>query len=175
MDHFENLVATVMETRGYWVRQSFKVNLTVEEKRLIGKHSMPRPEIDIVAYRPGEVIALEVKSFLDSPGVKLDDLIDEHTVPEGRYKLFTCTRYRDIVLQRLREDLNGRVEDGVSLRLGLAAGKVYADKQSEVRQLLEHRGMFFLSPKEIRDTLRELADGGYENDPAILAAKVLMR
>ena len=36
MDHFESIIATLLEAEGYWVRRSFKVNLTQEEKRRIG-------------------------------------------------------------------------------------------------------------------------------------------
>ena len=39
MDYFEGMIKTLLESDGYWVRQSFKVNLTKEEKRNIGKHS----------------------------------------------------------------------------------------------------------------------------------------
>jgi hypothetical protein len=107
MDHFESLICTLLEAEGYWTRRSFKVNVTKEEKRQIGKHSIPRPEIDILAFRFSEnsVLAVEVKSFLDSPGLKLEKLQAQHEVPEGRYKLFTSDRYRSIVLPRLRQDL----------------------------------------------------------------------
>lgn len=107
MDHFESIVATLLEAEGYWVRRSFKVSVTKEEKRQIGKHSIPRPEIDLLAlhFSKNEVLALEAKSFLDSPGVKLAQLNEEHEVPEGRYKLFTSERYRTIVLSRLHQDL----------------------------------------------------------------------
>ena len=73
MDHFESIIKTLLEAEGYWVRQSFKVNLTKEEKRQIGKPSIPRPEIDLLAlhFARNEVLAFEAKSFLDSPGVKL--------------------------------------------------------------------------------------------------------
>jgi hypothetical protein len=94
MDHFESIIATLLEAEGYWVRRSFKVNLTQEEKRRIGKYSIPRPEIDLLALRAStnEVIALEAKSYFDSPGVKIAELMASHDVPEGRYKLFTSER-----------------------------------------------------------------------------------
>ena len=107
MDHFESIIKTLLEAEGYWVRQSFKVNLTKEEKRQIGKPSIPRPEIDLLAlhFTRNEVLVFEAKSFLDSPGVKLADLQESHEIPKGRYKLFTCERYRSIVFKRLVEDL----------------------------------------------------------------------
>lgn len=46
MDYFEALVRTLLEAEGYWTRQSFKVNLTREEKRVVANPSIPRPEVD---------------------------------------------------------------------------------------------------------------------------------
>ncbi len=76
MDHFESIISTLLEAEHYWVRRSFKVNLKPEEKREIGKPSIPRVEIDLLAlhFFRNEVIAFEAKSYLDSPGVKLAEL-----------------------------------------------------------------------------------------------------
>jgi hypothetical protein len=73
MDNFEGIIATLLEADHYWVRRSFKIDVTQEEKRQVGKHSIPRPEIDLLAFNfsKNEVIAFEVKSFLNSPGVRL--------------------------------------------------------------------------------------------------------
>lgn len=38
MDPFEGLICTLLEAEGYWLRRSFKVNVSKEEKRAIGKH-----------------------------------------------------------------------------------------------------------------------------------------
>jgi hypothetical protein len=86
MDHFENIIRTLLEAEGYWVRQSFKVNLTKGEKRQIGKPSIPRPEIDLLAlhFARKEVLAFEAKSFLDSPGIDLTDLQEAHELPTDR-------------------------------------------------------------------------------------------
>ncbi|KZY79925.1 hypothetical protein A3741_19570, partial [Oleiphilus sp. HI0069] len=139
MDYFEGIIKTLLEHEGYWVRQSFKVNLTKQEKRDIGKPSIPRPEIDILAFKPGEnqVVAFEAKSFLDSPGVKLTELQQSHEIPEGRYKLFTCDNYRNIVFSRLKNDLInfGMATTKTKISLGLAAGNVYQSKTEEVSNL----------------------------------------
>lgn len=107
MDHFEGLVSTLLEDDGYWVRRSHTVNLSKAEKANTGKPSIPRPEIDILAFRfeTNTIIALEVKSYLDSPGIKLVDLTVEHELASGRFKLFTSSLYRNIVLTRLKADL----------------------------------------------------------------------
>jgi len=179
VDYFEGIIKTILEHEGYWVRQSFKVNLTKQEKKKIGKHSIPRPEIDILAFKPerNRVIAFEAKSFLDSSGVKVSDFEQSYKIPEGGYKLFTCDNYREIVFNRLKLDLielgMGTSETQVSL--GLIAGKVYQSKSEQIRELLKNRGMEFLSPEEIKQKVLSLAKMGYENDASIITAKILNR
>ena len=179
MDHFENIVKTLLEAEGHWVRQSFKVNLSKEEKRQIGKPSIPRPEIDLLAFSPlrNEVIAFEVKSFLDSPGVKLDDLKQKFAIPEGRYKLFTCDSYRSIVFLRLSAELvsRGMATTETIIRLGLAAGKVYQNRINEVRDFMDSNEWVFWSPDDIKQKVISLANQGYENNAAVITAKILMR
>ncbi|MFP5476385.1 MAG: hypothetical protein ACLGJD_22310 [Gammaproteobacteria bacterium] len=179
MDHFESLICTLLEAEGYWLRRSFKVNVTKEEKRSIGKHSIPRPEIDILAFKPSgnSVLAIEVKSFLDSPSLKIEQLQAEHEVPEGRYKLFTTERYRSIVLGRLHTDLVqcGMANAQTKVSLGLAVGKIYQKRTEAIREFMRSRQMFFWSPEDIKQKVTALADRDYENDPAIMVAKVLLR
>ena len=179
MDYFEGLIKTLLEHEGYWIRQSFKVNLTKQEKRDIGKHSIPRPEVDILAFKPeeNEVIAYEAKSYLDSPGVKLAALQESHKIPEGRYKLFTCDNYRNIVFSRMKQDLIGlgMATANTKITLGLAAGNVYQSKSEEIRSLFNSKGWVFLSPEDIREKVTDLAAKGYENEPSIITTKILMR
>jgi hypothetical protein len=179
VDYFEGIIKTLLEQEGYWVRQSFKVNLTKQEKRDIGKHSMPRPEIDLLGFKPDEnhIIALEAKSYLDSPGVRVNDLKQKHELPEGRYKLFTCDNYREIVFNRLKKDLVeiGMATNEVSISLGLAAGNVYQSKSKEIKDFFAEKDWLFWSPEDIKEKVLKLASKGYENEPAIITAKILMR
>ncbi len=179
MDHFESIISTLLEAEGYWVRRSFKVNVTKDEKRQIGKHSIPRPEIDLLAlnFSKNEVLALEAKSFLDSPGVNLEQLKEEHEVPEGRYKLFTSERYRTVVLSRLLSDLIAcdMANSKTKIILGLAAGKIYQGRSEPIREFMSGKNWFFWSPEDIKQKVTALAERGYENDPAIITAKILMR
>jgi hypothetical protein len=188
MDSFESIISTLLEADNYWVRRSFKVKVTREEKRQVGKHSIPRPEIDLLALRfsKNEVIAFEVKSFLDSPGVRLADLQKKHDVQEGMYKLFTSRNYREVVLARLKQDLidQGMATSKTTVKLGLAAGKVYQRKSEPhmtqsmlIREYMEKNNFVFWSPEEIRSKIEVLAKpgSGYQNDPAIMTAKILTR
>lgn len=179
MELFEGIIKTLLEHEGYWVRQSFKVNLTKEEKRVIGKHSIPRPEIDLLAFKPGtnSMIVLEAKSYFDSPGVKISELLEHHEIPEGRYKLFTCENYRNIVFTRLIKDLvhYGLAESDINLQLGLVAGNVYQNKSDDIAEYFDSNGWFFWSPETVKHKVNALAELSYENNTAIITAKILMR
>lgn len=179
MEYFENMIKTLLEWEGYWVRQSFKVNLTKQEKREIGKPSIPRPEIDMLAFKPEaqEMLVIEAKSHLDSPGVRLGDLQKKCKIPEGRYKLFTCTNYRNIVFNRLKQDLRNRgmIQDDIRIKLGLVAGKIYQGRSEEIRAYVESNGWFFWSPEDVRKRVNDPAVKDYENDPIVITAKILMK
>ncbi len=178
MDNFEGIIRTLLEADHFWVQSSFKVDLRLEEKRHIGKHSMPRPELDLLAlnFEQNEVLVVEAKSFLDSPGVRVEDLEQEHDTPEGRYKLFTSERYRTTVFKRLLLQLcsNGMANAETTITLALAAGKVYRNRTAELQELFLTKGFIFWSPEEIKEKVTALAKRGYENDPAIITAKILL-
>lgn len=179
MDYFEAIVRTLLEDDGFWTRQSMKVNLSKEEKRAIGKPTIPRPEIDLIAFKPSakEILAIEVKSFLDSSGVHLSCIQERHDVPNGRYKLFTCSNYREVVFARLNQDLieQGLIESPLPIRLGLAAGKIHNKSETEIMNYLLSQNMFFWGPTTIKQRIQNLAKKGYENDPTVIAAKLLIR
>ena len=179
MDHFEGIIKTLLEHEGYWVRQSFKVNLTKQEKQELSKPSMPRPEIDLLAFRQSgnEALAIETKSYLDSSGVHLDQLQDRYDIAEGRYKLFTCYKYRKIVFGRLKRDLieAGMATTKTHITLGLVAGKVYQSASDDFREYFKKSNWFFWGPEDVRDKVNALAQTKYENEPAIITAKILMR
>ena len=125
MDAFETVVAMLLRREGYWITSSYKVDLTKEEKRAIGRFSSPRWEIDLLAYRGGthELIAVECKSFLDSRGVLFNDGGLE---PARTYKLFTDEKLREIVLEHLRIQLiaTQSCSKETKVQLALATGKI---------------------------------------------------
>jgi hypothetical protein len=179
VDYFEEVACKILEEDGYWIRRSFKVDLTKNEKARIGKPSTPRPEIDILAfdYKRNLVILVEAKSYLDSLGVKYESISACHDISEGRYKLFTCKSYREVVIARLREQLIGlgMAKSGTTFTLGLVAGRVQQSKDSEIEALFKENGWVFWSPAEVRERVAGLATIGYENHPAVITAKILLR
>lgn len=177
MDAFESLVATLLCRDGYWVWPSFKVDLTKAEKRRIGRHSTPRWEIDLVAYKgsTNEVLAVECKSFLDSTGVVFRRGRFER---ERRYKLFMDQALRRVVLKGLARALrrDGLVRANPRVVLCLAAGKIA--RKSDRTGLDRHfrrRGWRLFDSTWAHDGLRRASVGRYENDIAHVVAKILLR
>ena len=69
----------------------------------------------------------------------------------------------------------GMAASSTRLVLGLAAGNVYQGRSAEIAELFAERGWLFWSPEDIRRRLVELAGSAYENDPAIITSKLLLR
>src|ERR1043165_1994579 len=51
MDAFEVIAARFFEVQGFWTRIGVKVEITKPEKVALNNKSMPRPEIDVVAWK----------------------------------------------------------------------------------------------------------------------------
>ena len=179
MDNFEGIIRTLLEADHFWVQSSCKVDLRLEKKRQLGKPKIPRPEIDLLAlnFEQNEVLVVEAKSFLDSPGVRVEDLEQQHDTAEGRYKIFTSERYRSTVFKRLLLQLceNGMANAETKISLLLAAGNVYNNQTAAVQELFLTKGFIFWSPEEIKEKVTALARRGYQDDAAIITAKILLR
>lgn len=179
MDYFESICKTLLEDEGYWVRQSYKVELSKEQKRKLGKPSLPRPEIDLLAFnhQKNELIIFEVKSFFDSSGVKLKDIQHTHKFPEGRFKLVTCENYRKIIEDNVIKELvtKGLVSNKIQPKLGLIFGKVRTSDGEKIKSFCEEKNWFYWSPDDVQNRVKNLALKGYENEPSVITAKILLR
>jgi hypothetical protein len=93
MDSFEAVVAAILQRRGYWAQTSVKVELTTEQKQAVGRRCSPRWELDVVGYKApsNELLVLECKSLLDSPGVPCSAFNGTNPKKQKRYKLFLMT------------------------------------------------------------------------------------
>jgi hypothetical protein len=178
MDAFESIVAALLQRQGYWTQTSFKVELTKEEKRAVGRHSAPRWELDVVAYKgaTNELRVVECKSYLDSQGVDCAAFDGSNARARERYKLFCDATLREVVLQRLKRQLHssGFCANNPSLVLCLAAGRIKGS-ESWLRQHFAANGWLLWGPSEIRDHLASLRDAGYENSVAAVVSKLLLR
>lgn len=178
MDSFESIVRTIFENKGYWVKTSFKVSLTKEEKRKIGRPSSPRWELDVVAYKGGsnEILVIECKSYLDSPGVKAEGL--KNGKYKERYKLFNEEGLREVVLSRLVTQMAefGSCQINTPVKLCLAAGRVATKRdREELSEYFKSKGWEFYSDEWIKNEMIKLSKSGYENEVAIVTTKLLTR
>lgn len=177
MDAFEQLVSEVFFAEGYWVETSVKVALTKDEKKLVGRHSAPRWELDVVAYQAlaNTILVMECKSFLDSTGVQCAEFHEGH--PSTRYKLFREPVLRHTVLGRLREQMlaDGRCRPDAEVKLGLVAGKIKRGDDEKLRALFETNGWLLHGPDWLRERLADLAGESYTNQVSSVVAKLLLR
>ncbi len=179
LDSFEIIVSELLEEDGYWVRCLEKINLTKEEKRKLGKPSMPRPEIDIIALSLSQntIYLLEVKSFLDSNGVNFEDVVAKGDIFEGRYKLLTSEVYRNSIRQRLQLDWisKGIINSETIISFGLVAGNVYKKREKELEAYFQSKDWFFWGPSQIKERILNLSNKGYENNIMVITSKILSR
>ena len=179
MNAFEDIEKIYLEEEGYWVRQSVKVNISREEKRELGTHTMPRPEIDLVALnvKKNELLLIEVKSYLDSYGVYYEAVSDEEDHLASRYRLFTNGEFRKIVTERLREEYleQGLIKETTKINYALAAGHIHSSEdESRIRGyfLSQKEKWILFSSKQIKDKIKELAEKGWEDSLVVMTAKL---
>lgn len=180
MHSFEELIAALLQRRGFWVSASVKVELTKEQKREIGRPSSPRWELDLVGYRAkgNDLLILECKSYLDSTGVSLKDLRDPDARNASRYKLFTESDLRRVVVASLADQMTARGAclPSPKVRLGLAVGRIANDTSAvDLQAFFDANGWELWTPDSIVEQLRSLADDGYDNSTASIVAKLLLR
>lgn len=103
MDAFETIAARFFEVQGYWTRVGVKVEITKPEKVAVNNTSMPRPEIDVVAWKPStnRFLVIECKSYLDSTGVRLEHLHGQEDVENDKFKLFNRAALRGLIVTAL--------------------------------------------------------------------------
>jgi hypothetical protein len=180
MDAFEDLIATLLEKDGFWVQTTFKVELTKEEKKEIGRPSSPRWKLDLIAYKAStnDILAVECKSYLDSYGVRLSGFDGSSEVESNRYKLFNESKLREVVFNRLVSQLEvlGACAPEPQVRLCLAVGHIYRDEDRDgLHALFEKNGWELLDEEWIKIRLKRLAEIGYENSTAAVVTKLLIR
>ena len=180
MDAFEKLVAEILWAEGHWVQTSVRVNLTKEEKVRIGRPSSPRWELDVVGYRGRDntLQVVECKSYLDSRGVTAAALSSAAAAADSRFKLFVDDTLREVVLNRLRDDLadNGACAADAKVQLGLACGRIATEKdRAELKTLFAQRGWQLFDDEWLRKQLHAVAKRGYENEVSAVVAKLLLR
>ena len=179
MDAFESIVAGLLWEEGYWTSIDFKVTLSKNAKAELGKFSLPRPEIDILAYRAmdNSLLWVECKSYMDSRGVKVEDLNGENKRNGERYKVFTWPEYRERVTEALISQLisEGRIRENPGIHYCLVTGKIATGPDREkLHGYFRSKGWILYDEVWIKQKLEQLAVKGYENDIAIQVAKLFL-
>jgi hypothetical protein len=176
MNSFESIIANLLELDGFWVRTSYKVELSKDDKAKIGRATSPRWELDVVAYNPRKNLlkVVECKSYLDSRGVSFKGL-NPATGGTPRFKLFNEPKTRTVVLKQLEEQLFaiGSIRPKAKTQLCLAAGNIVARDEERIRDLFKSQKWELLDREWIVERLKKLGERGYENSAASITAKLL--
>jgi hypothetical protein len=180
MDAFEQLVSEILWMEGYWVRPSFKVELTKEEKRKIERPSSARWELDIVAYhvKKNTLYVVECKSYLDSVGVPAAAFSNADSDTAHRYKLFNEPTLRKVVFGRLCKQLveAGACRKNPRVQLALACGKIKSDAdRKKLHAHFKRKGWDLWDEDWLKTCVKRLANQSYENQVASVVAKLLLR
>lgn len=180
MDAFESIVSEILWRDGYWVRTSFKVDLTQEDKAKIERPSSPRWELDVLAYSGSrnEILVVECKSYLDSGGVSDSAFNGRNDKFAARFKLFNDQRVREVVTHRLCEQLAdlGLTHARPKLTLALACGKIATERdRALVKERFAREGWLLWDEAWLRQKLDSMSKGSYENSVAVVVAKLLLR
>jgi hypothetical protein len=183
MDAFEGLVSEILWREGYWVRKSFKVDLTKEEKVTIGRKPAPRWELDILAFsgRDNVLRVVERKSYPDPRGViyRGFDRGDDET-SDDRYKLFNEPVTRAVVFKRLKQKLSkGEARwcsSNVKIQLCLACGRFASENdERQIRAKFRANRWELWGPDWLRGKIKDMADESYENEVSAVVSKLLLR
>lgn len=179
MNAFEDIVRRYLEEEGYWVRQSVKVEITKQDKRSIGTPSMPRPEIDLVAFnaKKNELVLIEAKSYLDSYGVYYEAIADPKDEGAARYKLFTNETFQRIVTEALIDKYmkSGLIKNKVKVNYGLAAGNIHKGDEKRLADLFHRNKWMLITPRQLREFVEQCATKGWEDDVVTMTVKLLKK
>lgn len=176
MNAFEEIVKQYLEAEGYWVRQSVKVEISKDDNKLIG---LPRPEIDLVAFKisQNEMLLIEVKSLLDSYGVRYEAVSGDDKKYAKRYRLFTDSTFREVVTKALNKQYleQGLINKETKINYALAAGNIHSEvDEAKIREYFSKtgRGWKLFSPKDVKTSIRSFAERGWEDNLVTMTAKL---
>jgi len=178
MNAFETIVKLFLEEKGYWVRQSVKVAISKEDKVAIGTFSMPTPEIDLVALnvKENELLLIEAKSLLGSYGVHYEAVSGEDPKDAARYKLFTNSRFRQVVTRQLKRQYQDRglIRDDTKINYALAAGHIHSGNEAKIADYFSKKGWVLFTPAQIKETVKRLSKKGWEDDLITMTAQLIL-
>jgi hypothetical protein len=176
MDAFEHIVGLYLQEKNYWTRHSVKVELTKAEKAKIDLPTIPRPEIDLVAYNPvsDTLVLIEAKSYLNSSGVTIGGLSGTDSRTKDRYRLLNNKTYQKVVTDRLVENFvkNKIIKKSTKVKYALAAGHVQPKSLLAVSKYLKNNDYLYFDPIDIKQTIKNLAQRGWDDNIITVTAKL---
>lgn len=162
---FEELVATLLEAEGYWVKRNIKIHLSKDDLAEIRVRSGSL-ELDIVAFKHGpspEVLVVECKSFPRSGGVDWTtfDRPGPGITRKHRYRLFWDQALRDAISKYL---IASSVTPDVPHVFSLASSATKKSDHPRIRAHLLQNGMRFLDRDWLDVNLTKLGNASvYHN------------
>lgn len=151
MDSFEQIVSYFLEADGYWTRIGVRINVSRKEKAKLGKRTIPRPELDVVAFKPAtnELLVVECKGYLDSCGVSLKSFLGDHSLSKNRFKIFNDSKLRRLVRTKLVRQFkaDGLLRESPKLIFALAAGKINSEEQSKLEKHFSRKKWRLFTPQ----------------------------
>lgn len=180
MNAFEEIVAGLLQQERYWTVIGYKVDLSKEKKAELGKPSLPRPEIDVLAYNVSEnkLLWVECKSYLDSRGVTFASFINENDPGAGRYKVFNQPNYRKIVTEELVKQVvaTQMTLPNPTVKYCLVAGRIATEPdRKKLKKYFSDNDWLLFDDNWLMVKLVQASTGSYEDDSAILVAKLFAR
>lgn len=120
---------------------------------------------------------LEVKSYLDSPGVVYEEVAIEQEEQSGRYKLLTSKNYRAVLEARLKADWvkAGYIGSDTVISYGLIAGNIYRNREAELQQYFDSKNRLVWRQSLFKKQILALAAKGHENNAVLIRTKILTR
>ena len=180
MNAFEELIGDLLQSNGYWVMQGYRIELTKEEKRRIGRPSQPSWEIDLLAYKPGdgELLIVECKSYLDSTGVSVELFAETDQPTKSRYKLFNERILRGVLFERLCNQLKqcGYIADTPKIILCLVGGRFKNEEdKGRLAAYFADKGWRLYDKEWIERELQRISTSVYTDRVSSMIAKLLLR
>jgi hypothetical protein len=182
MDAFELIARKYFERNNYWTRIGYRLDLkrlSASERSTIVKKSDPRPEIDLVAFKPedNQLLLIECKSFLDSSGVD-DFSFEPRDRNASRYKLFTMPERTECLMRAIVSQLknDGLLPDSkIEVKLVLFAGKAASKREEALQARFQKNGWQLILPERIIEFFQQLSEDRYDNDIISMTSKILLR
>ena len=107
----------------------------------------------------------------------MEKVVEINEFPSGRYKILTSEKYQKTIVARLKTDCIAAciINKKTKFSFGFIAGKVYQNKEAELKKYFDDKKWFFLEPSELNQKLIELSKKGYENSIVTIVTKLMLK